>query len=97
MAMAERHAGELTYVEGFAHAPLIDRPFPLIHAWCVDRTGMVYERTWGFDARRGYFGIPFKLSYIRKIHRLTGEYGVLEQYVPGCAVHEIDPEVFLAK
>lgn len=95
--MAERYAGQLTYVEGYAHAPLIDRPTPFHHAWCVDRAGMVCERTWGFDAQREYFGIPFQLSYIRKIHRLCGEYGVLQRWERGCSVHEEAPEAFLAK
>jgi len=97
MTMAERNADKLIYVEGFAYAPVITPPHPVLHAWCVDQTGTVYDRTWGFDGSREYFGIPFKLSFVRKMHRLTNTYGVLEQGVPGWTVYDLEPEIFLSK
>ena len=59
-SMAERHR-ELTYVERFANAPMLHGHI-LHHAWCADKDGLVYDRTWGFDPEREYFGVPFKLS-----------------------------------
>ncbi len=50
------------YVEGFATTKRLG--LPLLHAWCVDKQGNVYDPTW----RDGdtYYGVPFNLEYVRK-------------------------------
>ncbi|REJ64999.1 MAG: hypothetical protein DWQ31_19635 [Planctomycetota bacterium] len=60
--MAVRH--RLTYVEGYAAT--VNRHGHL-HAWCVDEDGNVFDRTWRIGI--GYFGIPFKISYVSKVIR----------------------------
>jgi len=92
--MAERHR-ELTYVEGFAHAPLLQGE-PVHHAWCVDRNGLVYDRTWAFEPEREYLGIPFKLSLVRQLIRLSGEYSVLDRWEADCLFFLQHPEQYLA-
>jgi hypothetical protein len=92
--MAERHR-ELTYVEGFANAPMLHGQI-VHHAWCVDHAGMVYDRTWGFDAAREYFGVPFKLSLVRQLLRLSGEYSVLDRWEPHGRFLFENPEPYVA-
>ena len=92
--MADRYRGELTYVEGFAHSPLGVEHFAH-HAWCIDQKGWVYDRTWGFHPYREYFGIPFQYSYVDRIFRRTGEYGVLDRGEPGCVVFMASQNDFL--
>ena len=92
--MAERHR-ELTYVEGFANAPMLHERI-VHHAWCTDKNGLVYDRTWGFDPEREYFGVPFKLSLVRELLRLSGEYSVLDRWEPHCRFFFEHPEQYLA-
>ena len=92
--MAERHR-ELTYVEGFANAPMLHERI-VHHAWCTDKGGLVYDRTWDFDPEREYFGVPFKLSLVRKLLRLSGEYSVLDRWEPDCRCFFEHPEQYLA-
>ena len=92
--MAERHR-ELTYVEGFANAPMLHERI-VHHAWCTDKNGMVYDRTWAFDPEREYFGVPFKLSLVRQLLRLSGEYGLLDRWEPDCRFFFEHPERYLA-
>jgi hypothetical protein len=53
----------LTYCEGFAQRDGI----PVLHAWCIDRTGQVIDPTWGQDLKAEYFGMPFQSSYVSNI------------------------------
>ena len=92
--MAERHR-DLTYVEGFANAPMLHEHI-VHHAWCVDNNGLVYDRTWAFDPEREYFGVPFKLSLVRQLIRLSGEYSVLNRWEPHCRSLLENPEQYLA-
>ena len=92
--MAERHR-ELTYVEGFANAPML-RERIVHHAWCADKDGLVYDRTWGFDPEREYFGVPLKLSLVRRLFRLSGEYSVLDRWEPHCRSLLEHPKQYLA-
>ena len=92
--MAERHR-ELTYVEGFANAPMLHGRI-VHHAWCADKDGLVYDRTWDVDPEREYFGVPLKLSLVRKLLRLSGEYSVLDRWEPHCRFFFEHPEQYLA-
>ena len=92
--MAERHR-ELTYVEGFANAPML-RERIVHHAWCTDKDGLVYDRTWVFDPKREYFGVPLKLSLVRTLFRLSGEHSVLDRWEPDCRFFLEHPEEYLA-
>jgi hypothetical protein len=53
------------YVEGYAlsHA---GSSLLIHHAWVADRAGNVIDRTWGYDAGRAYFGIPFRVHFARR-------------------------------
>lgn len=67
----------LTYVEGYASIYPGQRP--MLHAWCVDQHGLVFDRTWGHE-EIAYFGVPIKSAYLKKMHKLCGTYGVLDQW-----------------
>lgn len=73
----------LTYVEGFAwHAPT---RFAYLHAWAVDWTGMVWDRTWEDAAECAYIGIPFARAEVERFDDLGPDYlGIIEsQYLLG--------------
>ena len=65
--LADRYPADLVYVEGYASGI-----FPVMHAWCVARkTQIVIDPTWDnrvfTEMDRSYFGVPIKLSFVRKI------------------------------
>jgi hypothetical protein len=35
------------------------------HAWCIDPEGFVVDTTW--DEGMDYFGVPFRIEYVRRI------------------------------
>jgi hypothetical protein len=48
---------DLAYVEGYADI--------IEHAWCVSRTGHVFDPTWPNDlAEPAYFGVPFPVALV---------------------------------
>lgn len=75
----------LTYCEGYATTII-----PVLHAWCIDEQGRVVDPTWRFGHGLGYFGVPFKLSFVRKIMRMTKHYGILDTWEHGFPVLKAD-------
>lgn len=79
--LANRH--KLTYVEGYAINEITSHP--VLHAWCIDGQNRVLDPTWG--TAELYFGIPFRLQYLRKViaerkERLGDDhyYGLLDDW-----------------
>lgn len=79
--MANRH--KLTYVEGYAINEITSHP--VLHAWCIDDQNRVLDPTWRTALL--YFGIPFRIEYLRKViaerkERLGDEhyYGLLDDW-----------------
>jgi len=64
----------LTYVEGYAVSG--DLPLPLMHAWCVDKNGVVYDSTW--DNGKSYLGVQFKREFVTKTILRRKVYGVMD-------------------
>ena len=95
LRMAERHR-TLTYVEGYRHVPFARDLPPVQHAWCVDESGKVHDRTLGYDPESEFFGVPFKLSYVWEMLKLTGQYSILEQTAHGVPVFYAEPKEFLS-
>lgn len=69
--VARKH--NLSYVEGFANAGIV-----MLHAWCVDKSGVVVDPTWNKGS--DYFGvvIPAYLMYALVLNR--GKYGILDDW-----------------
>lgn len=73
--LAFEHA-ELTYCEGYASSLL-----PVAHAWCIDTDGRVVDNTWTDDrAGTEYFGVPFKIAWVREQVYRHERYGLIEAY-----------------
>lgn len=70
----------LIYVEGYATISTIG--IAMIHAWCIDKTGVVYDSTWK-DKGTEYFGVPFDMRYINKTLLKKGTFGLLENWEQG--------------
>jgi hypothetical protein len=66
----------LIYVEGFATFSGIG--LPVLHAWCVNKKGVVIDPTW--DHGDEYWGVPFSMRYIRKILLKTKRYGIIDNW-----------------
>ena len=76
----------MTYVEGYAIG--IGSSIGILHAWCVDQDGNVFDPTW--KTGEAYFGIPFKAEYVKRviaerIERLGEEayFGLLDDFEAG--------------
>ncbi len=64
----------LTYVEGFVSVHGI----PVSHAWTVDRSGKVLDPTLrDLKGVQGYYGVPFRTSYLQKRIMQTRYWGLL--------------------
>jgi len=50
---------ELYYCEGFATFPNL--PLPVLHAWCIDKKGRVYDPTWKDGDE--YYGVVFDRKF----------------------------------
>ena len=73
--------GRWVYVEGFA---LPTRgSLAVLHAWVMDprQPGLAYDPTW--SAGLEYFGIPFQLDYVLRMHAKIGHPGVLDLWELG--------------
>ena len=74
-------ANNLRYCEGYALREPV--PLPVIHAWCLDRSGNVVDPTWqdtkrqirkGAPTRRAYYGIIIDTDYMLKRMEETNEH-----------------------
>src|ERR1035441_10278728 len=73
--------GRWVYVEGFA---IPDKGgLAVLHAWVTNLKNPVvaYDPTWGTG--REYFGIPFRLDYVLRMHEKTGRPGILDTWELG--------------
>lgn len=87
----------LIYVEGYVHIGFI----AIEHAWCVDKKDNAIDPTLKKSSPaimnpKGYFGIPFKHSYLIKTALDTGMYGIISHTNLPLLKGEIKPEEFLA-
>jgi len=66
----------LTYVEGYAQTKNL--PLSVLHAWAVDKNGVVHDPTW--DDGTSYFGVPFSRDFVEETILSKGTYGVIDNY-----------------
>lgn len=80
-ALAAALTGRWVYVEGFA----MHRPggLAVLHAWVTDpqQPTLAYDPTW--KQGHEYFGIPFTLEYVLRVHARGGRAGVLDAWELG--------------
>lgn len=69
---------DLSYVEGFA----VNATIPVLHAWCIESDGGVVDPTWRITRYRAaaYFGVVLPLSLVDQAIRLSGHFGVLDDW-----------------
>lgn len=73
----------LSYAEGFAwHART---GLPYLHAWGVDPSGRVWDRTWEDASACAYYGIPFARAELERFDAMGEDYlGIIaSQYLLG--------------
>lgn len=66
---------ELAYVEGYA---IHDGLFPMLHAWCVTKTGEVVDPTWRYPEKSEYRGVIIPNEVLRVQILKNRVYGVLD-------------------
>jgi len=64
-----------TYVERYAINTWVVR-HPVAHAWRVDLEGFVVDTTW--DEGMDYFGVSFRMEYVRRIADARRDYGLID-------------------
>jgi hypothetical protein len=86
---------DVIYTEGFATIPKLN--LPVMHAWCVDKKGCVFDPTWKDGAE--YFGIKFDLKFVRKTILARKKYGVIDNWEERWPLlyGKVKPEEFLYK
>ena len=67
----------LIYCEGFAMGVI-----PLLHAWCVDSNGNVYDPTWN-PIGTAYFGVPFDEKFVMKTALARRKFGLIDDWQDG--------------
>lgn len=74
-------SGKWVYVEGFAIPA--KGSLAVLHAWVTNPKNPVvaHDPTWGTG--REYFGIPFQLDYVLRVHEKAGHPGVLDTWELG--------------
>ena len=73
--LALRRPRFYTYVEGYAiNKWAAGRP--VAHACCVDPEGFVVHSTW--DEGADYFGVPFRVEYVRRMAGARRDYGLID-------------------
>lgn len=70
---------DLIYVEGFA--TFSGLALPVLHAWCVDKEGNVFDPTWKEGDE--YYGVPFEMDYVRKTILQRKKFGIIDNYEQG--------------
>jgi len=65
------NCSDLAYVEGYACGII-----PVMHAWCVDKSGQVVDPTWTDGSV--YFGVVFKSDYVIQCNLRREKYGVID-------------------
>ena len=66
------------YVEGYAMPSNI--PFPVHHAWVVDKhTGAVVDNTWN-PVGTAYYGVEFSTEFLRKRLVVQKTYGLIDDW-----------------
>lgn len=71
---------DLIYCEGFALSTI-----PILHAWCVDESGRIYDNTWLQNRHNEveYIGVPFDRKWVQNQVEKSGVYGVIDDYKSG--------------
>lgn len=75
--LTRRDPCNFIYCEGYADGGA----FPLLHAWCITRQGLVVDPTW--ETGTDYFGVAFRAIYLRrrlKIQERDFNYGLLQMH-----------------
>ncbi len=85
---------DLIYVEGYA-SQSDEFHKPVLHAWCIDESGAVFDKTWRYAEDSSYFGIPIAREYVEKMHESAGFFGVLDLWELKWPILKEDPNVFL--
>mgnify|MGYP003588274102 CR=1 FL=1 len=75
--LAQDHP-ELKYAEGYAMQKGL---MPVLHAWCVDDVGLVFDPTWRVPA--DYYGVIFDLAYVLHVFLKKKEFGVIDNWAEG--------------
>lgn len=74
----------LTYIEGFASTVI-----PVLHAWVVDKDGLIADVTWEMKDRKkefyptGYYGVAFSQKQCWEVMNKSGQYGLLDAWQAG--------------
>jgi hypothetical protein len=69
----------LTYCEGYATTSKL--PFPVEHAWCVNKKGEVIDPTW--KDGKDYFGVEIPFSLASEIIIKQKQHGVIDSWKLG--------------
>lgn len=84
--VVKAHAGEFTYVEGYALTETM--PIPTMHAWIVDRRGRAWDVTWDYEnhtefgraSKAVYMGVSVPFPVLREHWQSCGGSSFLADY-----------------
>ena len=79
--------GSLIYCEGYSIGII-----PVVHAWCITKTGEVIDPTWQRADKTGkqYFGIAFKRNWLMHSLLKYQYYGLIDQWHSGYPILKED-------